>query len=137
MSKAWDLRKLSAIARQEFRRYFAASILGLSVDVGLLMLLTQAFSLPYLLANSFAFLSGSAVVYLASAHWAFQKRRFGNAIFESFLFVLIGVVGLAINDAMLWISVEILVWSLLPAKFLAAGFSFLTNFALRKVVLFN
>lgn len=130
-------QNLSIFGLTELMRYFATSVVALSVDICVLILLTHAFSINYLLSNVFAFLSGNVVVYFASVRWIFGTRRLVNIPFEWLIFILIGTLGLAVNVATLWMCVDILVWPLLPSKLLAAGFSFLFNFAVRKLVLFN
>jgi len=127
-----------AVAKSaELFRYLIASLLALLVDVGLLLLLTQIFGIHYLAANAISFVSGSIVAYLVSTNWVFATRRLDSKPLEYLIFVLIGVFGLGVNEASMWVCMEILIWSLLPAKLISAGMSFLFNFALRKAVLFN
>ncbi len=121
----------------ELSRYFVASLLALLVDIALLMLLTQIFAIHYLVANAISFVSGSIVAYLVSIHWVFEKQRLDNRAYEYLIFVLIGVVGLGVNEVAIWVCMELLIWSLLPAKLISAGVSFLFNFTLRKALLFN
>lgn len=137
MANMTGQRKSSAVTSTELSRYFVASLFALVVDVGLLILLAQVFAMPYLVANVFAFISGSIVAYLVSTRWVFENRRLDNKALEYLIFVFIGVLGLGVNEATLWMGTEILFWSLLPAKLLAAGFSFLFNFVVRKIMLFK
>ena len=53
------------------------------------------------------------------------------------LFAAIGLGGLGVNEAMLWIGVETAALSLGVAKLAAAGSSFAFNFIARKLLLFS
>jgi putative flippase GtrA len=137
MLKMAATRTWAKPGRIELVRYFVASVFALLVDIALLMLLTQAFAIHYLAANVLSFVSGSIVAYLISTHWVFEKHRLSNKPLEYLIFVLIGVLGLGVNEAALWTCMEVLVWSLLPAKLVSACISFLFNFAARKILLFT
>jgi putative flippase GtrA len=53
------------------------------------------------------------------------------------LYVLVGVLGLGLNDLVIMLAVGHFGLSILLAKLLAAGVTFLFNFALRKLALFS
>ena len=121
----------------ELQRYLALSAAALAVDVVLLWALASVVGLPYLMANGIAFVIASIVAYLGSVAWVFRHRRFDNRTAEYLIFVAIGIAGLTVNEAGLWLGVELMVLPLLAAKAFAAGTSFAFNYALRKVVLFS
>jgi putative flippase GtrA len=60
-----------------------------------------------------------------------------NKGFELLIFVAIGVGGLAVNEGMMWLGIEVAALSLLVAKIGAAVTSFGFNFVVRKLVLFS
>ncbi len=130
-------RKQAAARSAELARYFVASLFALLVDIGILLALTQLFAVHYLAANVVSFVAGSIVAYLASVRWVFKKRRLDNKALEYLAFLLIGVLGLGVNEAALWTCMEVLVWPLLGAKLMSAAISFLFNFAARKAALFT
>ena len=53
------------------------------------------------------------------------------------IFVAIGVGGLAVNEIVLWLGIEVAALSLIVAKLAAAATSFVFNFVIRKMVLFS
>ena len=113
------------------------SAAALAVDLGLLALLSGVFGAHYLVANPIAFALGALVAYLGSVHWAFKNRRVSNSGLELLIFVAIGVGGLAVNEGILWLGMEVAALSLLFAKLGAAVTSFIFNFVVRKMVLFS
>jgi putative flippase GtrA len=60
-----------------------------------------------------------------------------NSTMEFVIFVGIGIGGLAVNQAILWLGIEVAALSLILAKLGAAVTSFVFNFVVRKMVLFT
>lgn len=85
----------------------------------------------FMLAAPAAFLSGVIVVYVLSVRHAFGRKSIGWG-WEFVLFVITGIVGLLVNEAVLWVMVGYAGQSLLHGKIVAAVFSFCMNFLLRK-----
>ncbi len=121
----------------ELSRYFAVSTMALTVDLCLLYLISEVFGVHYLVANPIAFAFGALVAYIGSVHWAFRHRKLSNTCVEMTIFIIIGVGGLAINEAILWLGIEFVAVSLVLAKVVAALTSFAFNFVGRKMVLFS
>lgn len=121
---------------REFARYFVASGLALAVDVALFRA-ALGLGLPYPVAALVGFAAGAATAYVASIRWVFTERSQRSAGREFVVFVAIGAVGLLLTEAVLWISVELLHLSPMSGKLLATGLVFLSNFGLRKAMLFT
>jgi putative flippase GtrA len=122
---------------RELVPYFGASAVGLAIDVSLLWLQVSVIGVPYLAAAAISFLTGTVLVYWASIRHIFEFRRFASARNEFVLFVAVGLVGLAINLGVIYIGVSRLGLHYLVAKGGAAGFTFLANFAMRRLLLFT
>jgi putative flippase GtrA len=122
---------------REFALYFAASVAGLCVDAGTLLVLVQGLGMGYLLAATLAFLAGSLAVYLVSVRFAFEYRRVRDTRFEFFMFALLGLAGLCVTLSVMWVGTELLHLDYRFSKGAAAGASFLANFAARKLILFT
>lgn len=127
-------RKL--MAYREFGGYFLASVLALLLDLGMLILLARV--VHYLVAATAGFCAGAALAYLLSTRLVFAQRRLASREgTELILFSLVGVVGLALNNAVIFVMVETVAAPLVLAKLVAAGLTFLFNYALRKRLLFQ
>lgn len=119
----------------EFSRYFVVSLLALAVDVA--VLLAAARVMHYLLAATLGFALGSVVSYLLATRWAFRRRRLGDRAHAEFaVYALVGVVGLGINDLVMFLAVGSAGLPLLAGKLVAAGITFLFAYAARKRALF-
>jgi len=125
-----------AVARQ-FALYFAVSVAALALDFALFAALTKLADVHYLAASAISFSSGAAVTYLLSVRLVFDQRRLGDRRIEFASFFLIGLVGLAVNQAALLVTAGGLGWPPMIAKIAAAGFSFVANFLARRTLLFT
>ena len=120
----------------EFVRYFLASLAALAVDMA--VLLTLATVMHYLVAASLGFVAGAVASYLLATRWVFRQRRLLlRKKAEMGLYVLVGLLGLGLNDLVIMLAVGYFGFSILLAKLLAAGVTFLFNFSLRKLALFS
>ena len=120
----------------EFARYFLASLAALAIDMAVLLGLATV--MHYLVAASLGFVAGAVTSYLLATRWVFRQRRLVHRKkAEIGLYVMVGVLGLGLNDLVIMLAVGHFGLSILLAKLLAAGVTFLFNFALRKLALFS
>ena len=115
----------------------AASQAAFWLDFGILALLTEVVGLHYLASAAFSFLAGTTLSYVLSIVWVFDTRRFSSVAVEYALFVLVGIVGLGLNEGLLWVFTEPLGLHYLVSKVVAATLIFGWNFAARKLLLFR
>ena len=116
--------------------YGAMSAFLLCVDIGILWILVQYLSWPYLLAATLSFSVGVFVGYILSVTAVFKHRRLKNPPIEFGSFAAIGIVGLAINAAAISFGVGYMGEHYLVAKCRAACLTFVWNFAARRQLLF-
>ena len=122
---------------REWLRYVAAGIVALGVDFGTYVALIRLADVNYLVAAPAGFALGLCTIYLFSVRWIFTHRRIANARVEFGLFALIGLGGMALNQLVIWASVEWLALSYELAKIVSAGVVFCFNFGARKMFLFT
>jgi putative flippase GtrA len=121
----------------EGARYFAASALALAVDFGTYSGLIRLAGVDYLVAAPIGFALGLATVYALSVRWVFGQRRLKDARAEFALFALIGLAGMALNQGILYVGVDLFALAPEPAKIVSAGAVFCFNFVSRKLLLFT
>jgi putative flippase GtrA len=107
------------------------------LDFGVLALLTELAGLHYLVSAAISFLAGTTLSYALSVAWVFDTRRVASKTTEYALFVLVGAVGLALNEGLLWLFTETIGLHYLVAKVAAATLIFGWNFGARKLLLFR
>lgn len=118
-------------------RYFAASALAFALDLATLSGLSRFAGVHYLLAAPVGFALGLALIYLLSVRWVFAERRVTNSRVEFVLFGLIGLVGMGINELVIYAGVEQFALTPEQAKIPSAALVFCFNFAARKLLLFT
>ncbi len=128
---------LSAGSTHEFIRYFFAALFALLLDVGGLWLLVHIFNLPYLLAGGLSFSLGIVCIYVLSVLWVFEQRGLRDRKVEFLIFVGIGLIGLIINEAILWFFTSALGFFYLISKIVSVVVVFLWNYSARKMILFR
>lgn len=120
-------------------RYFLTGGLAFVVDFGLFAVCLYALDWHYLVSNLIGLIAGLVVNYWISVRWVFAacKRSVSNRSLEFSLFALIGILGVLLNQALMWLQVDFL--ELLPmlAKLISAAIVLLWNFGIRKIFLFK
>jgi putative flippase GtrA len=124
-------------AALEGARYFAASAAAFIVDFGIYVALIRLAGVHYLLAAPAGFCLGLLVVYVLSIRWVFSHRRLADARAEFLVFASIGLLGVLINEVVIFAAVEGPGLSFEAAKLVSAAVVFCVNFILRKSLLFT
>jgi putative flippase GtrA len=140
--------KLSSIADSVFRgktdntflqliRYTFVGGFAFLIDFGTLFMLTEYLDFHYLLSAGIAFTLGLVTNYLISIRWVFATRNFSNKKLEFIMFMVIGLVGLGLNELFIWIFTDLFAIYYLLSKILTTMLVYLWNFFARKMILFS
>lgn len=121
----------------QFVRYFFVGGFAFVVDFGLLYILTEYAGLHYLLSATLSFISGLLVNYIISCIWVFSNSKFKSRLVEFLFFAAIGVVGLLLNDALIWLFTDCIGTHYMFSKIVAAAIVYLWNFFARKYLVFR
>jgi putative flippase GtrA len=121
----------------QFVRYGLVSVIALAVDFGGMVLLVELFSIHYLVAATVSFISGLVVNYLLSRAWVFTERKYESRVKEFIIFTGIGIVGLLLNNSIMWLAVEKIGIYYIFSKIIATILVFFWNFGLRKMLVFK
>jgi putative flippase GtrA len=122
---------------REILRYGAVSAVALAVDASVLYSFVNWANWHYLPASALGFSAGATVAYVLSVRLVFSSRQLHNPSLEFASFVALGVAGLCVNAAVLFIGISAVGLGLVTSKVLAAGCTFATNFTLRRQLLFS
>jgi putative flippase GtrA len=119
----------------EFARYLLCSMLALSTDLGVFSLALQL-GLSYPIAAAAGYGVGLWLAYTLSVRFAFVHRTWVDRRVEFLLFALVGLFGLLITEVLLLLLIGRVGIEAHVAKLLTAGPVFLSNYAMRKTLLF-
>ena len=121
----------------QFIRYGFVSVVALAVDFGGMVLLVELLSMHYLIAATISFTAGLVVNYLLSRAWVFTDRKYESRVKEFIVFTGIGIVGLLLNNSIMWLAVEKIGIYYIFSKIIATILVFFWNFGLRKMLVFK
>ena len=121
----------------QFFKYVLVGGIAYCIDFGSLFFLTEIVKIHYLLSAAIAFILGLSTNYALSILWVFSKRAFANKRVEFFIFSVIGLVGLGLNEVIIWFFTEFVHFHYLISKIFSTAVVFLWNFVARKKILFS
>lgn len=107
-------------------KYGLVSVFALVTDAGLLYILVEYFQVHYIYAATLAFGCGLAVNYSLAKLFVFKKSKFTSTQ-EFIWYATIGLIGLGLNDLIIYLLVWLHVWYLY-AKAVSVAVVFFFNF---------
>jgi len=121
----------------QFFKYVFVGGIAYCVDFGSLFFLTEIVKIHYLISAAIAFILGLLTNYALSILWVFPKRSLANRRVEFFIFSVIGLVGLGLNEVIIWFFTESVHFHYLISKIFSTVVVFFWNFIARKKILFS
>ena len=118
-------------------RYGFVGGVAFVADYGSLYLLTEVAHFHYLTSAAVAFVIGLTVNYLLSISWVFKKERVTKPWIEFVVFATIGIIGLGLNEGIMYLFTECLQVHYMLSKLISTGVVFFWNFFARKLLLFT
>lgn len=118
-------------------RYGVAGGTAAVVDYGTLWALTEWAGVHYLVSAMCAFIAGLAVNYVISIFWVFTENRFANRKVEFLIFLIIGVIGLGLNELIIYFFSDVIHIHYMIGKLISTVLVFFWNFFARKLILFS
>jgi putative flippase GtrA len=118
-------------------RYGFVGGMAFAVDYGTLFVLTHFAGVPYLWSAAVAFVLGLVTNYLISITWVFQHSGKMRLWQEFLFFAIIGIVGLFLNELIMYAGTDILGLHYMVSKLISTGIVFFWNFFARKFLLFT
>lgn len=119
----------------QFMKFGVVGAIAFVIDYGLLAFLTEVFGIDYLVSATISFTASVAFNYVASMRYVFTHKEDMSRRREFVIFVVLSVIGLAINNACMWAGVELLGVHYLLTKIAATAIVMVWNFVTRKIFL--
>lgn len=98
---------MSALIEQVMK-FGVVGALAFAVDYGVLMLLSQLCGIDPVIAAAISFCVSVVFNYLASMRYVFVHREDLGAAHEFALFIILSVIGLGINEVIMWLGTQAL-----------------------------
>ncbi len=129
-------RKTQKLTIQVFR-YLIVSGISLLVDTGVLAALTELLGLHYLVSAVAGYLTGLVVNYALSRAWVFHSSKLESKTAEFAIFVAIGLIGLGVNELILWGWVGLFGLHYVYGRMVSAVIGYTWKYVARKWLLFR
>ena len=89
----------------QFMKFGVVGFIAFIIDYGLLALLTEVFGINYLISATVSFTVSVIFNYIASMRYVFTHKEDMSRRREFIIFVVLSVIGLLINNAIMWAGV--------------------------------
>jgi putative flippase GtrA len=133
---------------ERFSKFLIVGTIGFVVDFGTLTLLKELFQTPTLIANTISFTMAVISNFTLNRHWTYPDSREKKLSAQLGQFVVVSIVGLVINNTLLWLleapfdllleTVGILVGKgYIPAKIIATIVVLFWNFFVNRYWTYN
>ncbi len=136
MFKKLFVEKTDNTIIQLFRYTFVGGISFVG-DFGSLYIFTEIVGFHYLLSATIAFAIGLTINYILSILWVFKTKSINNRSIEFLIFAVIGIVGLGLNELIIWYSTEKIKIFYLHSKLISTAIVYFWNFFARKYILYK
>lgn len=105
------------------------------IDFVFLYIFREFCHFPVLVSNTLSFCISVIYNYIASVKWVFDVNKEKDAKKQFIIFIIFSVLGLLLNNLIMWITVEFLSIYYLLAKIIATAIVMVFNFVTRKLFL--
>ena len=106
------------------------------IDYGLMVFLTEVFKVPALISATISFTVSVIFNYIASVKWVFDVDKEKNSkAKELIVFIILSVIGLGINELIMWIMDKEFGIYYMISKIVATAAVMCYNFITRKLFL--
>ncbi len=127
---------------EQLMKFGIVGIIAFIIDYGLLVLLTEAFGINYLISATISFTASVVFNYVASMRFVFTHKEDMSKTREFVIFVALSVAGLLINNGLMFVGVEMFPWpewlsshAYMIVKIFATAVVMVWNFVTRKIFL--
>ncbi len=105
------------------------------IDFVFLYVFREFCHFPVLVSNTLSFCISVIYNYIASVKWVFDVNKEKDAKKQFVIFIVFSVIGLILNNVIMWITVDFLSIYYLLAKIIATIIVMIFNFVTRKIFL--
>jgi putative flippase GtrA len=126
--------KLTGLIKQ-FLKFGVVGVIAFFIDYGVLLILSEGFGVYYLIANAISFTVSVIFNYICSMKFVFTGKEGMSKHKEFIIFVILSVLGLLLNELLMWVGVDICHIYSMITKIFATAIVMVYNFITRKIFL--
>ncbi len=127
--------KLTPELIKQLLRFSVVGGTAFLIDFGFLCMFKEVFGINVLVASAFSFTISVVYNYILSTHWVFDVDEGHSKVKDLTVFIVLSVIGLGINQLMMWLMVDLMGIFYMLSKIVATAFVTVYNFVTRKIFL--
>lgn len=117
-------------------KFGVVGVIAFIIDYGIMVLLTEVFNIQSLISAAISFTISVIFNYIASIKWVFDvNKEKNNKAKELIIFIILSVIGLGINELIMWIMDKNFEIYYMISKIIATIVVMCYNFVTRKLFL--
>ena len=120
---------------KQIAKFGVVGFIAFFIDYGTMLFLTEVFGVPYLISTTIGFIVSVIFNYLASMRYVFTHKEEMSRRREFIIFVLLSVVGLGLNDLLMFVGVDLIGIDYRITKIVVTAVVMVYNFVTRKIFL--
>ncbi len=117
---------------RQFGKFAVVGIISFIIDYSLMIFLAEIFGMGEILSASISFCVSVIFNYIASMKFVFSHREGMSQSYEFVIFVILSIIGLILNDLIMWVGISTFDIDYRIVKILATMMVTLYNFFSRK-----
>lgn len=119
----------------QIMKFGVVGVIAFFIDFGVMVFLTEVFSMNPVASATISFTVSVVFNYVASMRYVFQHREGMSRTREFVIFVVLSIIGLIINDVLMWAGTELVSFDYRLVKIFATAVVMVWNFVTRKIFL--
>ena len=127
---------ISSVLIQKFIKFCVVGFSGMVIDFGTTWLLKEKVKVNKYIANSTGFVLAATSNYIWNRFWTFQSEN-SHVVTEYFSFIIISLIGLAINNFLIYLLSDKMKFNFYLSKLIAIGVVTIWNFVLNYLITFR
>lgn len=120
---------------KQFMKFGIVGFIAFFIDYGTMIFLTEVFGVSYLISTTAGFIISVIFNYLASMRYVFVHKEGLSRRKEFVVFIVLSVIGLGLNDVLMWILVDFAFIDYRISKIVVTAIVMVYNFITRKIFL--
>ena len=120
---------------KQIMKFGVVGVVAFVIDYLVLFVCTEYLGIYYLISSFISFSVSTVFNYIASVRWVFDVNQKKNKKKNFVLFIVFSIIGLGLNQAIMWFGVEVLYIYYMFVKIGATAIVMIFNFITRKIFL--
>ena len=120
---------------EQILKFGVVGVIATVIDFGVMIFLTEVFGMNPVASATVSFIVSLIFNYVASMRYVFRHREGMSRQREFAIFVVLSVIGLGINDLLMWLGTSYTALDYRLVKVFATAIVMVWNFVTRKIFL--